>query len=104
MRLIIDTSILISRPEILSQGGDSIQFVLPEVVYEQLSSSRFGDRARDLLERAARADRLEIILKPEKTLPTEFRLSKRLDYIDTLILFTAVDYQRRHPSQDVYLV
>lgn len=103
MRLILDTNVLISRPEILSHGGDSVRFLLPQPAYQQLSASRFADRAGDLLERAFRAGRLHIIPPPAEV-ATEFPLSKRLDYVDTLILITALDYQKRHSDQQVFLV
>src|SRR4051812_26977265 len=103
MRLILDTNILISRPEILSHGGDSIRFLLPQPAYQQLSGSRFADRARDLLERASRTGRLHVIPPPTEV-SGEFPLSKRIDYTDTLILLTALDYKKRHSAEDVYLV
>lgn len=103
MRLILDTNILISRPEILSQGGESVRFLLPQAAYQQFTSSRFGDRAGDLLERASRAGRLRILPWPTEA-AIEFPITKRLDYVDNIILVTALDYQKRHPDQKVFLV
>ncbi len=103
MRLILDTNILLSRPQILSWGGDSIRFLLPQAALQQLRSGRFADRAGNFLEQAFRAGRLHILPQPTGA-STDFPLWRNLDYTDTLILATALDYQKRHADQKVFFV
>jgi PIN domain-containing protein len=103
MHLVLDTNILISNPEILSRGGDSIQFLLPQPAYQQFMQSRFADRAGDLLERASKAGRLHIIPTPNDT-TIKVPFSKQIDYTDALILASALGYKELHTSQDVFFV
>lgn len=103
MRLILDTNILLQRPEILSQGGDSIRFLLPQAAYQELGSGRLAERFTDLLESASRTGRLHILPHPSDGL-TDIPLWKRLSIADALILQTALQYHKKHPDQNVYLV
>jgi hypothetical protein len=103
MRLILDSNILRSLPEILSQGGGSIHFLLPQAAYQELASGRLAERFSELLGSASRAGRLQILTHPSDDL-TEIPHWKRLSIADALILQTALQYQKQHADQNVYLV
>ncbi len=99
MRIILDTTILIRRPDILSKGGTSVRFLLPRAAQRELATSRFGDRFQTLIEAASRSGRIAILPDPPEI--TLDAVPSQLSTADLQILGAAIRYKESHQEQNV---
>jgi len=101
MRIILDSSILIHRPDILSRGGVSVKFLLPKAALHEIVKSRFGDHFHRLICEASESGIIEILPDTPSTVPDS--VPPTLSTSDIQILSLAIQYRKKNEEHKVII-
>ena len=102
MRLILDSSVLLTQPAILAKSSATTRMLLPQPVVRDIERQVHGTRFTGILNRAVKAGLVEFIPEPDGI--QELAAWKRLPFEDAAVLQAVIKDKEKHPDQDVYLV